>query len=89
VLAHVRALAPAPGAWTEVEGVVVTITRAARAPRFPAALEPGEGAVDGGFVLVRTADGAVLLLEGEIDGVPATAEDLAALFLPQSPLVIG
>ena len=89
VLAHVRALAPAPGAWTEVEGAVVTLTRAAPAPRFPAALEPGEGAVDGGVALVRTADGAVLLLEGEIDGAPATATDLAALFLPRSPLVIG
>jgi methionyl-tRNA formyltransferase len=89
VLAHVRALAPAPGAWTEVNGAVVTITRAARAERFPAALEPGEGAVDGGAALVRTADGAVVLLEGEIDGTPAGAEHLAALFLPPSPLVIG
>jgi methionyl-tRNA formyltransferase len=89
VLAHIRALSPAPGAWTEIEGVVVTITRAARATRFPSALEPGEGAADGGIPLVRTADGAVILLEGEIDGAPATTEDLAAIFLPRSPLVIG
>jgi methionyl-tRNA formyltransferase len=89
VLDHVRALSPAPGAWTEIEGAVVTITRAARAPSFPSALEPGEGAVEGGLPLVRTADGAVILLEGEIDGAPATREDLAALFLPRSPLVIG
>ncbi len=45
--------------------------------------------MEGGIPLVRTADGAVLLLEGEIDGAPATAADLAALFLPRSPLVIG
>jgi len=89
VLAHIRALSPAPGAWTEIEGAVVTITRAARATSFPSALEPGEGADDGGLPLVRTGDGAVLLLEGEIDGVPATTSDLAALFLPRSPLVIG
>jgi methionyl-tRNA formyltransferase len=89
VLAHIRALSPAPGAWTEIEGAVVTITRAAPAPRFPSALEPGEGAVEDGLPLVRTADGAVILLEGEIDGVPAEARDLAALFLPRPPLVIG
>lgn len=89
VLDHVRALSPAPGAWTEIEGAVVTITRAARAKTFPLALEPGEGAVENGLPMVRTADGAVLLLEGEIDGSPATTEDLAAIFLPRSPLVIG
>jgi methionyl-tRNA formyltransferase len=89
VLAHVRALSPAPGAWTEIEGAVVTITRAARAKSFPSALEPGEGAVENGLPMVRTMDGAVLLLEGEIDGAPATTEDLAAIFLPRSPLVIG
>jgi len=81
VLRHIRALAPAPGAWTEVKGAVVTITRAASAPRFPKALEPGEGATHEGRALVRTGDGAVFLLEGEIDGEPASAKDLAALFL--------
>ena len=34
---------------------------------FPSALEPGEGAAEGGLPLVRTADGAVILLEGEIE----------------------
>ena len=89
VLARIRALSPAPGAWTEVLGAVVTITQAARATSFPSALEPGEGAVERGRPIVRTADGAVILLAGEIDGVPATTEDLAAIFLPRSPLVIG
>lgn len=89
VLRHIRALAPAPGAWTEIEGAVVIVTRAAPAPTFPRALEPGEGAVVEGHAVVRTLDGAVLLLEGEIDGVPAIAKDFAALFLSRLPLVVG
>ncbi|MEO7331060.1 MAG: formyltransferase family protein [Minicystis sp.] len=89
VLRQVRALAPSPGAWTEIAGQVVVVTRAAAAPHFPAALEPGEGVNDGGLALVRTGDGAVALLAGEIEGVPADAKELAALFLPPSPLVIG
>jgi methionyl-tRNA formyltransferase len=52
-------------------------------------LEPGDGIVKDGVALVRTGDGAVFLLEGEIEGVPATTKDLAELFLPQSSLVIG
>ncbi len=80
ILRHVRALAPAPGAWTEIGGATVAVLRAAAAPRFPAALEPGEGAVVVGVPVVRTADGAVELLEGEIDGEPADAAALSALF---------
>ncbi|WP_437598780.1 methionyl-tRNA formyltransferase [Sorangium sp. So ce590] len=79
VLRHVRALAPAPGAWTEIEGVCVIVLRAAPAPRFPEALAPGEAVAEGGVVLVRTGDTAVALLEGEIDGEPASAGELAAL----------
>lgn len=89
VLRHIRALAPAPGAWTEIEGALIIVTRAAPAPTFPRALRPGEGAVVEGDPVVRTIDGAVLLLEGEIDGVPAIAKDFAALFLSRLPLVIG
>ncbi len=89
VLRHIRALAPAPGAWTEIEGHVVTITRAAEAPRVPAALEPGEGSAAYGDALVRTGDGAILLLEGEIDGEPASAKDLAALFHAGPSLMLG
>jgi methionyl-tRNA formyltransferase len=86
VLRHVRALAPAPGAWTEIEGALVIVVQAAPAATYPRALEPGEGVVDGGRVLVRTADGAVELLRGEIDGVPAGPRELAALFLSRSRL---
>ncbi len=86
VLRHVRALAPAPGAWTEVGGTLVIVIKAAPAVIFPKALEPGEGAVVEGRVLVRTGDGAVELLRGEIDGVPAGPRELAALFLSRCSL---
>jgi methionyl-tRNA formyltransferase len=89
VLRHIRALAPAPGAWTEIEGAFVVVTRAAPASAFPKGLRSGEGAVVQGDAMVRTIDGAVLLLEGEIDGAPAIAKDFAALFLSRLPLVIG
>lgn len=79
ILRQIRALAPAPGAWTEINGSLVTLLRAAAAPSSPAALEPGEGAVIGGLPIVRTRDSAVVLLEGEIDGEPASCADLAAL----------
>jgi len=79
VLRHIRALAPAPGAWTEIEGSLIIVTRAAPVASFPAALLPGEAAVQGGLAVVRTGDTAVALLEGEIDGAPADAAELAAL----------
>lgn len=66
ILRHVRALAPSPGAWTEIGGALVTVLAAAAAPAFPRALEPGEGAVVNGLAVVRTGDSAVVLLEGEI-----------------------
>ena len=55
------------------------MTRATEASAVPAALEPGEAVVQGGLAVVRTGDTAVALLEGEIEGAPAGAEDFAAL----------
>ncbi|MFT3774032.1 MAG: methionyl-tRNA formyltransferase [Minicystis sp.] len=86
ILRQVRALAPAPGAWTEVDGALVTVIRAAAAPSYPRALEPGEGTVDGERVIVRTGDGAIALIEAEIDGAPAGPAEIAALFLSRAPL---
>jgi methionyl-tRNA formyltransferase len=86
ILRLIRALAPAPGAWTEIVGALVTVLEAAPADAFPAGLSPGEGAAVGGRALVGTGDGAVVLLRGEIDGVPAEAGPLAALFLPRPSL---
>jgi methionyl-tRNA formyltransferase len=80
ILRHVRALAPAPGAWTEISGRLVTVLRAAPAKVFPAALQPGEGAIFNGLPIVRTGDSAVVLLDYEIDGEPASRADLEALF---------
>jgi methionyl-tRNA formyltransferase len=81
ILRKVRALAPAPGAWTEIGDRLVVVTRAAAAERFPRVLSPGEGAAFQGRAMVRTLDGAVVLLEGEIDGRPADAATLLALFV--------
>lgn len=80
ILRQVRALSPAPGASTEIAGVVVTILRA-RETACPAVLEePGESAFIGGRALVRSADSAVEVLEAEIEGQPASRDDLARLF---------
>lgn len=86
VLRHIRALAPAPGAWTEVQGEVIILLQAAPATHYPHALEPGEGVVYGDRVLVRTSDGAIELLRGEINGAPAGRRELAALFLSRPSL---
>lgn len=79
VLRHVRALAPSPGAWTEIEGALVTVVEARAAAAYPAVLVPGEAVCDGERCLVRTADGAVELVRVEIDGEPALPADLREL----------
>lgn len=79
VLCHIRALAPAPGAWTEIEGALVVVTEARPAASYPAVLLPGEAVWDAGRAIVRTGDGAVELVRVEIDGAEATAEELRAL----------
>jgi methionyl-tRNA formyltransferase len=89
VLRHIRALAPAPGAWTEIDGALVTLLRAAPAPSFPSALLPGEGAVIDGSPIVRTGDAAIVILEAEIDGKPASRGELASLFLRGSAVDSG
>lgn len=79
VVRQVRALSPSPGAFVEIAGESVIVTRVEPAPSFPAALAPAEAALVGGRAVVRTADGAVTLLAGEVDGLPLGAEGLAAL----------
>lgn len=87
ILRLIRALAPAPGAFTEINGSLVHILAAERVTRFPAALEPGEGYADEGRAVVRTSDGAIALLRGEIEGQEATAKDLLRLFFSDAPLL--
>jgi len=45
VVRRVRALAPTPGAFTEIHGNVVTLLCVRPAARYPKALEPGEAAL--------------------------------------------
>jgi methionyl-tRNA formyltransferase len=87
VLLHIRALSPAPGAWTEISGSLVQVTQAERATRFPSALEPGEGYADEDRAVVRTGDGAIVLLRGEIDGQEASLKDFVRLFFSDAPLL--
>jgi methionyl-tRNA formyltransferase len=87
ILRLIRALAPAPGAFTEINGSLVHIYAAERVTRFPSALEPGEGYADGGRAVVRTSDGAIALLRGEIEGQEASVKDLLRLFFSDAPLL--
>ena len=83
----VRALAPAPGAWTEINGKVVHVLAAQPVAKFPAALEPGEGYVEAGRAIIRTGDGAIALIRGEIEGQEAGPKDLTRLFFSDAPLL--
>lgn len=82
VLRHIRALAPSPGAWTDISGILVTIVSARATSSYPAILLPGEAVWDGDRALVRTGDGAIELGRVEIDGQLAFADDLRALLVP-------
>lgn len=80
VLRQVRALAPAPGAVTEIGGRVVTVLAASPLERAPGVLEePGEAAWLRGRAVIRTGDGAVTLDRFDVEGEPATGDDLSAL----------
>ena len=76
---RVRALAPAPGAFFELENRLVTVLETRPARGFPRVLVPGEAAVVDGVAVVRAADGALALLRGEVDGEPLDTAGLAAL----------
>lgn len=87
ILRHIRALAPSPGAWTEIGSTLLTVLEARAAATYPAILLPGEAVCDGDRCLVRTADGAVELVRTEIDGTPAEPHQLRALLT--GPAMIG
>jgi hypothetical protein len=53
------------------------------------ALVPGEAAVLEGVAVVRAADGALELLQGEIEGEPLDAKGLASVVASSRELVIG
>jgi putative peptidoglycan lipid II flippase len=80
VIRQVRALAPAPGAVTEVGGRVVTVLAASALERAPSVLEePGEAAWLRGRAVIRTRDGAIAIDRFDVEGEPATEDDLRAL----------
>lgn len=79
ILRHIRALAPAPGAFTEIDGAVVTVLRAAAAGELPFPLAPGEAASYADQPVVGTADGAIILLRVEVDGEPTGLRALCSL----------
>jgi methionyl-tRNA formyltransferase len=79
LLRRIRALSPAPAAFLEIGESIVSVQQAERATSFPAGLLPGEAAVVEGRAVVRAADGAIVLLGGDLDGEPAGVEELAAL----------
>lgn len=70
ILRRVRALAPTPGLALEFSGVRFFVLAADRAPIYPQALLPGEGAVVGSppELVVRTGDGAFRVLLAELAG---------------------
>lgn len=82
VARRVRAASPWPGAFTEIAGAVVTLTRVRATSDVPAALAPGEAAVRAdGVAVVRCADRGIELLEGrrEEDESPLDGAALARL----------
>ncbi len=93
LLRRIRALSPAPGAFTEIHGKVLTVLSAKAASEFPRVLLPGEAALVGqgpsGVAVVRSGDGAVELVRGEIDGTVLEADGLATLVARGRDLVIG
>jgi methionyl-tRNA formyltransferase len=68
VVRLVRAASPWPGAFTEIGGEMVALTKVAIAADLPRALAPGEAWVrPDGTAVVRAKDEGVALLEGRID----------------------
>jgi methionyl-tRNA formyltransferase len=63
IVRRVRAASPWPGAYTVLGDEDLVVTRVEPVSDFPRALAPGESAIVAGRAVVRTADGAVALLE--------------------------
>jgi methionyl-tRNA formyltransferase len=89
LLRRIRALSPAPGAFTEVHGRIVTVLRAEATDRFPKALEPGEAAVVDEAAVVRTGDGAIRLVEGECEGIHLDQRRLSRFVASPRELMLG
>jgi methionyl-tRNA formyltransferase len=67
LLRRIRALAPWPGAVTELAGRALVIQKARAVDRPARGLEPGEAYVENETAIVRTGDGAIALVAGQAD----------------------
>jgi methionyl-tRNA formyltransferase len=82
VLARIRAAAPDPGAFTGYGEQTVVILKARPAEEVPLALEPGDIVQTDEGVLVRAADGGIIVLEAraEDDDRTLSGAQVAKLF---------
>ena len=82
---RVRAASPWPGAFTEIGGATVVLTRVVETEDVPAALVPGQAWVRRGTAVVRAGDAdknrGVALLEARLeeDDTPLDARAIAEL----------
>jgi methionyl-tRNA formyltransferase len=85
---QVRALAPAPAAFTTIGGKLLKVHGAAVAPAAPAApaAAPGTVVVVGDAIVVATGDGALVLREVQLEGRKRLP---AAAFLAGHPIPAG
>ena len=84
-----RAQPSARGVHRNPRGQILTILAARPAPDYPRALASGEAAVVGEHAVIRTADGAIALVRGEIEGSVLDEGGLASLVARGANLVIG
>lgn len=81
ILRRVRALSPVPGLALSVRGVRFFVTAAEATPDCPLALRPGEAAVLGERLVIRTGDSAIAVSRGVLnaeDEESAASEELNA-----------
>ena len=89
LLRRIRALSPAPGAFTQIGGQILTILAARPAPTFPRALLPGEAAVVDDTAVIRAGDGGVALVLADLDGTLLDEKELVAVIARNRDLVLG
>ena len=82
VLARIRAASPDPGAFTGYHEDTVVILKAEPAKNVPLALEPGDVVLSSEGVVIRAADGGILLLQARAEDseVVLKGRDIASLF---------
>jgi methionyl-tRNA formyltransferase len=82
VIARVRAAAPDPGAFTGYNDQTVVIVKVRPATDVPLALEPGDIVATNEGVMVRAADGGVVVVEARAEDSDVTVRgmDVVGLF---------